>query len=186
MKDAKEPTSSTSDHVEGVDEDDLTEFESTLESLIITTSSITVTRLAPPEMVVVIGRVDRAGRSRGGCSGGRFERRRGAGDLEDLPRRECPLRLRDGGFQGVARSAERSPVAGGLASRKAGRTVSRLVRGVETLLKKVLIPRWPFRAIPFLLRFVLVDSFLGVFVVVDVVKLSGPCAVVGPRCRESC
>ena len=139
-------------------------------------------------MVVVIGRVDRAGRSRGGCSGGRFERRRGAGDLEDLPRRECPLRLRDGGFQGVARSAERSPVAGELASRSGSRMVSRLVRGVETLLKKVFIPRWPLRAIPFLLRFVLVDTVVSVLlgvVGVVVVTLSCPCSVVDTRFRDA-
>ena len=184
MKDAKEPTSSTSDHSEGVDNP--TEFESTLESRIITTSSITVTRLAPPEMVVVIGRVDRAGRSCDGCSGGLCGRRRGAEDLEDLPRRECPLRLRDGGFQGVARSADRSPSAGGLASRSGSRMVSRLVRGVETLLKKVFIPRWPLRAIPFLLRFVLVDTVVSVLLgVVGVVTLSCPCSVVDTRFRDA-
>ena len=117
------------------------EFESTLESRIITTSSITVTHLAPFENVAVIGRVDSTGPSNGGCPCGLVDRLRGAGDLEDLPRLECPLHRRNGGFHGVARSAERSPIAGELASRSVGRTVSRLVKGVVILLKNVFIPR---------------------------------------------
>jgi len=134
MNDAKEPSESTSDHAD--DLDDRNEVDSVLESRMITISFITVYWLDPLDSVngragvdaVMVGaspwdEVD------DDCLLGFGEWDLGFGEWEDRPRRECPFRRLGGGFQGVAKRAERSVPVGSPGVWGISRTVSKFRSG---------------------------------------------------------